>query len=392
MPELGRIAIDALRPAEYNPRTISEEALAGLRKSIERFGLVEPIVFNRTTRNVVGGHQRLKVLRALGVSVVDVVLVELPEKEEKALNLALNSPEIAGEWDREKLNAILEEIEKDLPEFFSDLRLGELVDTRSWGIEGGETDQDAVPTPPDAAVSARGEIYALGYHRLMCGDSANVGDLDRLLDGAPVHLVNTDPPYNVRVEPRSNNAIAAGLSSFKGTTHHQKLDLSRHPEKAKPTGKMRPKDRPLENDFISKGAFDELLRAWFGNIERVLDPGRAFYIWGGYSNVFDYPPALETAGLKFSQIVVWVKGHPVMSRKDFMGNHESAFYGWKPGKTHYFNPEIHNATDVWEVKKITPTAMIHLTEKPVELATRAMEYSSKRGENVLDLFGGAVRR
>src|SRR5262249_54934809 len=155
---------------------------------------------------------------------------------------------------------------------------------------------------------------------LLCGDSGQREDVDRLLDGASVHLVNTDPPYNVKVEPRSNNAIAAGLSSFTGTTHHQGLDLARHPAKAKPTGKkLRAKDRPLANDFVSAEAFDRLLHAWFGNIARVLEPGRTAYIWGGYANCGNYPPVLKTVGLYFSQALIWDKEHPVLTRKDFMG-------------------------------------------------------------------------
>ena len=205
---------------------------------------------------------------------------------------------------------------------------------------------------------------------------------------SPVHLVNSDPPYNVKVEPRSNNAIAAGVSSF-SQSHHQKLDLARHPEKAKgTTRKMRAKDRPLANDFVTDDAFDALLAAWFGNIARVLLPGRGFYIWGGYANCANYPPALKANGLYFSQSIIWDKQHPVLTRKDFMGAHEWCFYGWKEGAAHsFFGPN--NATDLWEVKKVNPQNMIHLTEKPVELASRAILYSSRRGENVLDLFGGS---
>ncbi len=138
--------------------------------------------------------------------------------------------------------------------------------------------------------------------------------MDRLLAGAPVHLVNTDPPYNVKVEPRSNNAIAAGLSSFPAAKsvveasdargmHHQGFDLARHRTKSKPTGRMRAKDRPLLNDFVSDEAFEEMLRAWFGNIARVLLPGRATYIRGGHANCANYPPVLEAVGLYFSQLV-----------------------------------------------------------------------------------------
>src|SRR5262249_59636995 len=114
--------------------------------------------------------------------------------------------------------------------------------------------------------------------------------------------VHTDPPYNVCVEPRSNNAIAAGLSSFTGTKHHQSLDLSLHPGKAKPTGtKLRARDRPLANDYLSKEEFPRRLSASFGNLPRLLQPGGSFYVWGGYANLGNYPPVLEACGLDFSQ-------------------------------------------------------------------------------------------
>jgi DNA modification methylase len=130
------------------------------------------------------------------------------------------------------------------------------------------------------------------------------------------------------------------------------------------------------------------LHAWFGNLARVLQPGRAFYIWGGYANCANYPPVLKACRLYFSQALIWVKEHPVLTRKDFMGNHEWAFYGWREGAAHVFlGPN--NAVDVWSVKKVNPQSMTHLTEKPVELAVRAMQYSSRPDENVLDLFGGS---
>jgi DNA modification methylase len=224
---------------------------------------------------------------------------------------------------------------------------------------------------------------------LLCADSSKPEDVDRLLDGAVIHLVNTDPPYNVKVEPRSNNAIAAGLSSFQGTTHHQGLDLARHPDKAKPTQKkLRPKDRPLANDFLSDEEFNRLLDAWFGNIARVLLPGHSFFIWAGYANLGNYPPFLKKHDLYFSEGIVWDKQWPVLTRKDFMGAFELAFYGWKLGAAHrFFGPN--NATDLWSIKKVNPLDMQHLTEKPVALAVRAMQYSSKPGEHVLDLFGGS---
>jgi DNA modification methylase len=151
---------------------------------------------------------------------------------------------------------------------------------------------------------------------------------------------------------------------------------------------LRAKDRPLVNDFLSEEAFARLLRAWFGNLARVLLPGRSFYIWGGYSNCATYPPLLQASGLHYSQAIIWVKEFPVLTRKDFMGNHEWAFYGWRHGAAHqFFEPS--NAVDVWSVKKVSPQSMVHLTEKPTELARRALEYSSRPEENVLDLFGGS---
>jgi DNA modification methylase len=118
------------------------------------------------------------------------------------------------------------------------------------------------------------------------------------------------------------------------------------------------------------------------------ETGSGHYIWGGYANLGNYPPFLEKHGLYFSQAIVWDKMHPVLTRKDFMGAFELAFYGWREGAAHkFYGPN--NATDLWQVKKVNPQRMVHLTEKPVELATRAMQYSSRAGDNVLDLFGGS---
>jgi DNA modification methylase len=179
------------------------------------------------------------------------------------------------------------------------------------------------------------------------------------------------------------------LSSFPGTSHHQSLDLARHPGKSEPTtAKMRPKDRPLMNDFLPAEEFEGMLLAWFGNLAYAMEPGASFYIWGGYANCANYPPAMKASGLYFSQSIIWNKLHPVLTRKDYMGAHEWCFYGWREGAGHqFYGPN--NATDLWDLKKINPQSMIHLTEKPVELAVRAIEYSSKHGGNVLDLFGGS---
>ncbi|HEY7154735.1 MAG TPA: DNA modification methylase [Gemmataceae bacterium] len=382
-------SIDSIRPYENNPR-LNDDGVDAVAVSIREFGFRQPIVVDEQGVIIVG-HTRYRAALKLALEMVPVhVAVGLTPAQAKAYRIADNQTATLSAWDDNKLVqelAQLREIDFDLAlTGFSSEELMRLLETATTE---GLTDPDAVPEPPDEPITQPGDLWLLGRNRLLCGDSAKTEDVDRLLDDAAIHLVNTDPPYNVKVEPRSNNAIAAGLSSFQGTTHHQCLDLARHPEKAQPTAKkLRAKDRPLANDFLSDEEFDRLLHAWFGNLARVLLPGRAFYIWGGYANCANYPPVLKDVGLYFSQAVIWVKGHPVLTRKDFMGNHEWCFYGWREGAAHqFFGPA--NATDVWSVQKVNPQSMIHLTEKPVELAARAMDYSSKPGENVLDLFGGS---
>jgi DNA modification methylase len=332
-------------------------------------------------------------MKSLGWTECDIVELEIDDLQATALNIALNRTGDTSSFDLAALGRLLESLqEADALDGvgFSDKEVDTLLDELVAAAENLDGIlEDGAPGLPDAATSRRGDVWILGQHRLRCGDSGSASDVDALLAGAPIHLVNSDPVYNVKVEPRSNNAIAAGLSSFSGTSHHQGLDLARHPSKARAThDKLRPKDRPLQNDFVSDEEFGRMLRAWFGNASRVLLPGRAFYIWGGYANLANYPSALAECGLYFSQAIVWDKCHPVLTRKDFMGAFELAFYGWKEGAAHQFlGPN--NATDLWEVKKLNHTKMVHLTEKPVELAARAMQYSSRPGEHVLDLFGGS---
>lgn len=381
--------LSEIRPYPTNPR-VNDCAVDAVAASLREFGFRQPLVVDGDGVIIVG-HTRFKAAQKLGLERVPVhVAKDMSPAQIKAYRIADNQTATLADWNLELLPvelAGLEALDFDLGLLgFSQDELAKFMNPE---LQDGQCDPDEIPLPPDEATTRTGDLWVLGEHRLLCGDSSRPEDVDRLLDGAAIHLCNTDPPYNVKVEPRSNNAIAAGLSSFAGPKHHQSLDLARHPEKSKPTGrKLRAKDRPLANDFVSEEAFDRLLAAWFGNIARVLQPGRAFYIWGGYANCANYPPVLKACELYFSQAVIWVKEHPVLTRKDFMGNHEWCFYGWREGAAHVFlGPN--NAADVWSVKKVNPQSMVHLTEKPVELAARAMQYSSRPGENVLDLFGGS---
>jgi DNA modification methylase len=386
--------ISRVVPYEHNPR-LNDSAVDAVAKSILEFGWRQPIVVDKDGVIIVG-HTRWKAAKKLGLKQVPIhVATELTPDQCKAYRLADNQTNSISDWDFSLLALEL----KELGELNFDLSLlgfedDDLAKFLGTDLQQGQCDPDEIPEAPDEPVTAPGDLWILGRHRLLCGDSSRTEDVDRLVEGAAVHLVNCDPPYNVRVEPRSNNAIAAGNSSFasptkKKRTHHQSLDLARFPGKSKPTtAKLRAKDRPLANDFVSDVEFDRMLDAWFGNAARVLQPGRGFYIWGGYANCSNYPPFLKKHQLYFSQAIIWDKQHPVLTRKDYMGAHEWCFYGWKEGAAHkFFGPK--NAQDLWRVKKVNPQNMVHLTEKPVELAIRAMQYSSRAGENVLDLFGGS---
>jgi DNA modification methylase len=383
--------IDSIRPYEKNPR-INDAAVDAVAASIKEFGFRQPIVVDEEGVIVVG-HTRFKAAIKLRMTEVPVhVAVGLSAAQAKAYRIADNQTATIAQWDDGLLMTELAALQTEgfdlkLTGFTADELLQMLEPPNAEGLTGA----DDIPEPPDEAVTQPGDVWLLGKHRLHCADSSKAEDVDRLLDGAAIHLVNTDPPYNVKVEPRSNNAIAAGLSSFPADAHphYHGFDLARDAQKGKATHKkLRAKDRPLANDFVSDEEFERLLQAWFGNLTSVLLPGRGFYIWGGYANIANYPAVLKAHDLYMSQTIIWDKQHPVLTRKDYMGAHEWCFYGWKLGAAHqYYGPN--NATDLWAIKKINPQSMVHLTEKPVELAKRAIEYSSKQGENVLDLFGGS---
>ena len=378
--KIASIPTNDVIPYDHNPRQ-NDQAVDAVARSIQEFGFRQPIVVTEDHQIIVG-HTRWKAACKLGLHSVPVhVATGLTPEQVRAYRIADNKLAELADWDESLLASELRDLEAlnvdlDLLGFSQedlDRLFGETTET-------GQTDPDAIPEPPAKATTRRGDLWTLGPHRLLCGDAGSSTDVDRLIDGKTVHLVNMDPPYNVRVEPRSQNAMAAGYSSFSPS----KKKISTRSSATQ----LRAKDRPLLNDFVSVERFEELLRDWFGNAARVLQPGGTFYIWGGYGNCGNYPPVLKASGLYFSQAIIWVKEHPVLTRKDYMGNHEWCFHGWKEGAAHrFFGPA--NAVDVWSIKKVNPSGMIHLTEKPVDLAVRALQYSSRPGEHVLDLFGGS---
>jgi len=212
------------KPYPGNPRQ-NDEAVAAVAGSIQEFGFRQPIVVD-ANGTIICGHTRWKAAQKLGLEKVPVHVAEdLSPEQIKAYRIADNQTASLAEWDYDLLPIEL----ADLQACNYDLGLlgfdqDELAKLLGGDLQEGLCDPDEVPAPPDEAITSPGDLWVLGNHRLLCGDSSKPGDLDRLLYGATIHLVNTDPPYNVKVEPRSNNAIAAGLSSFAGPKHHQSMD------------------------------------------------------------------------------------------------------------------------------------------------------------------------
>jgi len=296
--------IEDVKPYEHNPR-LNDDAVDAVVASIREFGWRQPIVVDAEGVIIVG-HARWKAAKKMALPQVPVhVATDLSPEKAKAYRIADNQTNSLADWDYELLPLELKDLQAadynlDLLGFSAD-DLAKILDPD--GTQG-LTDPDDVPAPPDEAITKPGDLWILGNHRLLCGDSSKAEDVDRLLDGATIHLVNTDPPYNIGVASRSNNAIAATGDRPIG---RQGMDVAIRGKTHATDKKLRAKDRPLVNDLISDEEFARLLRAWFGNITRVLEPGRGFYIWGGYSNIWNYPNALKESELYFSQMIIWLK-------------------------------------------------------------------------------------
>lgn len=362
-----------------NARAHPTRSIESIKTSLQQFGQRVPIVVQQRddgSKRVVAGNARLIAATQLGWKEIAAVFVKETDRNAEAYAIADNRTAELSDWDKVQLQEILKELEGD----DWDLETVGFTDRELETMFGssGEVGEDDIPEMPDNAVTRMGDVWVLGRHRLLCGDSGSEEALGKLLNGAPVHLINMDPPYNVAVSPRSNMAMAAGASSYP-TTADAKKGTKR---------KLRPRDRAIENDCLPDDEFQVILEQWFRNAVRHLVEGGPFYIWGGYANIAVYPPALKIVDLHFAQCIIWHKQHPVMTRKDYMGDHEWCFYGWKKGAKHRWYGG-NSVNDVWTIKKVSTSDRVHLTEKPVELARRAITNSTLGGDNVLDLFGGS---
>jgi len=347
--------LSELCPSAYNPRKISEEAMAGLTASLRKFGCVEPIVLNERTNTIVGGHQRLMVLEKLGEQRTPVVIVDLSETDEKALNVTLNNPRIQGEWDTEKLFPLLEELKLDLPEY-GDLLLEELSPPEE--IEIKEKD-DILPEQCEQRTKP-GDLWLLGEHRVLCGDCTVAGNVSRLLNGAMPNLMVTDPPYGVSYDPSWRIGIDKDLGVKRST------------------GKV----------------LGDTQSDW--SVAYSLFPGDVTYVWHAGKVTAEIQKNLEDCGFEIISQIVWKKQHFVFSRGDYHWQHEVCWYATRKGKKHNWQGARDQST-IWNIDNNNnfghgpgkEKTWGHGTQKPVECMLRPILNNSEKGEIIYDPFLGS---
>lgn len=395
--------ISDLKPADYNPRkalTPEDAEYQKIKRSIETFGYIDPIIIN-SDGTIIGGHQRHTVLTDLGYTEVDVVVLNLNKEDEKALNVALNK--ISGEWDEIKLKDLL--VELDLGDYditltgFDTQELEALVELTDFEPEVTEDEFDADSEYENSVSDGntlvkQGEVWQLGRHRLMCGDSTDVNDVKKLMGGEMMDLIITDPPYNVNYEEK-----AAALNVWRPNNN----------------GAME-----IENDLMGNDEFYSFLYDAYTNMVEFMRPGAAIYVFHADSEGLNFRKAFVDAGLKLSECLIWEKNNFVLGRCDYHWRHEPILYGWKEGAKHYFvndrtqdtvlleddvdfdsmkKPELvqyikdlmHRYADQTTViyEKKPMSSSLHPTMKPLELVGKLMKNSSKKGWNVGDFFGGS---
>lgn len=356
---IQKIEIQKLIPATYNPRKDlkpDDAEYIKIKNSIVKFGFVSPLVINKDM-TVIGGHQRLKVLKDLGITEVECIVVNLDKTNEKALNIALNK--IQGDWDEEKLEALLHELKlEDFDINITGFEFDE-VDEILKDISGSKEDNfdvDSAYEEIEEPITKPGDVWILGKHRLMCGDSTKQEDVEKLMNKKKSDMVFTDPPYLMNFE---GNVHADGSKSFNAI--HGKI----------------------KNDNMTRKQGDEFILKMFENI-RNYNKG-AYYVCF-YRLGLDYIfRALDKLNNRYKALIIWNKGNHTLSNSDYMSMYEPIVYGWF--ESHLFYGDRSNF-DIWNIER-TKKNDLHPTMKPVDLVVEAIKNSSKIENIVLDLFGGS---
>ena len=341
-----------LLPADYNPRKDLKPGdleYEKLKRSIEQFGYVEPVIWNKTTGRVVGGHQRLKVLIDMGITEIDCVVVEMDEAKEKALNIALNK--ISGDWDKDKLALLIADLQGEDFDVsltgFDPAEIDDLFkDSLKDGVKEDAFDVDAELQKP--TFSKAGDIWQLGRHRLICGDSTKPETYELLMAGVKANLVITDPPYNVNYEGSAGK---------------------------------------IKNDNMANEAFYNFLLAAYQQMHAAMADDASIYVFHADTEGLNFRRAFADAGFYLSGCCIWKKQSLVLGRSPYQWQHEPCLYGWKKnGKHQWYTGR--KETTIWEFDKPKKNGD-HPTMKPIPLLAYPIMNSTMSNSVVLDPFGGS---
>lgn len=353
------IPINDLNPAPYNPRQMTEKQVKDLTESIKRFGLVDPLIVNKHPDReniIIGGHMRWKIAKELGIDTVPCVFIEVNEEQEKELNLRLNKN--LGEWDLDLLASFDTDLLFNVG--FTDEELSSMFQL-DMGGGGSAEGEDDIPEPPAEPKSKLGDLYQLGRHRLLCGDSTKREDVERLLDGRKIDFVFTDPPYGVSYADKNSflNEIDKGNCN----------------------------QRKIENDHLSEKDICQFWKQYFEIIRDNLAEVNSYYITGPQiQGMMMMMMMMQEAGLPYRHVIIWVKNNHVLGRCDYHYRHEPLFFGWTTKHKFYGNGQF--KTSVWEIDKPLKNDL-HPTKKPIALMENALLNSSEKGQICFDGFGGS---
>lgn len=345
--EVTMTEIDKVIPYENNPRK-NDDAVDEVAKSIEAFGFKNPIIVDKNYV-IIAGHTRLKAAIKLGLTHVPVIVAEdLTDEQANALRLADNKTGEISKWDRKKLDEELRNIDWNALGFeMTDFGFNDIF--ASDEVEVTDDDFDEGQYLPAEPYSEQGDIYLLGKHRVMCGDSTDPEQVKKLMDGREADMIFTDPPYNVAYEGSDGQSI--------------------------------------QNDDMGDNEFHDFLFLVYKNMFDSVKLGGPIYVCHADSEGLNFRSAFKEAGFKLAQCLIWVKNSFTMGRQDYQWQHEPILYGWKPGAGHYYVDDRSQAT-VWNYDKPKHNDL-HPTMKPLELVGKAINNSSLKGDLVLDLFGGS---
>lgn len=357
--QIKQVNVSELIPYAKNSRTHSDTQVAQIAASIKEFGWTNPILVDGD-KGLIAGHGRLLAARKLGMDKVPVIeLKDMTETQKKAYIIADNQLAMNGGWDTGLLMVELTELGEEGFDLdllgFDSKELSKLLEPDQ--IEGN-TDPDEVPPLPVEPKTKRGDIYQLGNHRLMCGDSTSIDDVEKLMGGAKADMIFTDPPWNVNYGAvDKNNAMGY-------------------------------KPRTIMNDHMDEDAWDKFISDVCTSLFMASKPGCPIYV---VMSAQEWPVIdhwLRTVGFHWSSTIIWAKDTLVLSRKDYHTQYEPIWYGWNESASRICQVEDRKQSDLWDVAR-PKKSELHPTTKPVELIEKAVKNSSYAKANVLDLFGGS---